>query len=99
VILLGTEAVTHPKRTLGLFYTKAAVMDSYEVLRQFIDDMDNLDGCLMVVAPSVDFLEIDMPTRGMGCYEALKFRVYDEIRDRDLVNPMASLVRLSGSKQ
>jgi hypothetical protein len=101
VILLNTETVTNPKRSpeLATFYTKAGVMDAYEVLRQFIDDMDNLEGCLMVVMPSIDFLEVDMPTRGMGCYEALKFRVYDEIRDRDLVNPMASLVRLDGASQ
>lgn len=30
----------------------------------------------------------------MGGYEALMFRVIDEVHDRDLVNPMASLVRL-----
>lgn len=98
VVVLDTEAVTIPRRSeeVPLFYTKAAVLDCYEVLRQFVDDTDNLDGCLVVVVPGTDFLEVDMPTRGMGCYQALKFRVYDEVRDRDLVNPMASLVRLSG---
>jgi hypothetical protein len=33
--------------------------------------------------------------RGIGAYEALKFRIFDEIRDRTLVNPMASLARIS----
>ncbi len=55
------------------------MLDAYEVLRQFIDDTDNLHACLVIVAPEAEFLEIDMPARGMGCYEALKFRVYDEI--------------------
>ena len=77
-----------------LYYTKAAVLDTYEVLRQFIDGTDRLNGCLIVVAPDVAFLNEDSG-RGIGVYEALKFRIFDEIHDRRLVNPMASLVRLS----
>jgi hypothetical protein len=63
------------------------------VLRQFIDGADQLTGCMLVVVPAVSFLEDH--TRGLGAYEALKFRVFDEVRDRRFVNPMASLVRLS----
>jgi hypothetical protein len=74
-------------------YTKAAVLDAYEVLRQFIDGADELTGCFLVVVPAASFLEDH--NRGLGAYEALKFRVFDEVRDRRLVNPMASLVRLS----
>lgn len=77
------------------YYTKAAVLDTYEVLRQFIDGTDRLIGCLIVVVPDVAFLDDDPRGRGIGVYPALKFRVFDEIRDRKLVNPMASLVRLS----
>jgi hypothetical protein len=77
----------------GHYYTKAAVLDAYEVLRQFIDGADQLTGCMLVVVPAVSFLEDH--TRGLGAYEALKFRVFDEVRDRRFVNPMASLVRLS----
>jgi hypothetical protein len=80
-----------------LYYTKAAVLDTYEVLRQFIDGADRLNGCLMVVVPDTRFLE-DL-SRGISAYEALKFRVFDEIRDAKLVNPMASLVRLARSAQ
>jgi len=97
VVLLDTQQLTLAKnpRDGTVFYSKAAVLDAYELLRQFIDDIDNLHAFLMIVVPGHEFLEVEMPTRGMGCYEALKFRVYDEIRDRDLVNPMASLIRLS----
>lgn len=77
----------------GLFYSKAAVLDTYEVLRQFIDGADRLEGFFMVIVPDVSFLEDQQ--RGIGAYEALKFRVFDEIRDRNLVNPMASLARIS----
>jgi hypothetical protein len=80
-----------------LYYTKAAVLDTYEVLRQFIDGADRLNGCLMVVVPDTRFLE-DL-SRGISAYEALKFRVFDEIRDAKLVNPMASLVRLARSAE
>ena len=44
------------------------------------------------MVPDTAFLEDD--NRGIGAYEALKFRVFDEVRDKNLVNPMAALVRL-----
>ena len=47
-----------------------------------------------VVVPAPEFIDTERGTRGMGAYEALMFRVIDEVRDRNLVNPMASLVRL-----
>jgi hypothetical protein len=76
----------------GLFYSKAAVMDAYELFRQFIDGANNLEGFFMVVVPDVSFLEDH--SRGISSYNALKFRVFDEIHDRNLVNPMASLARI-----
>jgi hypothetical protein len=79
-----------------VFYAKAALLDTYEVLRQFIDATDRLDGCLLLVITAPEFLETEPGTRGMGAYEALMFRVYDEVRDRTFPNPMASLVRLEG---
>jgi hypothetical protein len=99
VVVLDTGRLTvarNPKDG-GVYYTKAALLDAYEVLRQFIDGTDRLQGCLIVVVPDSEFLETEKGTRGMGSYEALMFRVIDEIRDRDLVNPMASLIRLKGA--
>lgn len=96
VVLLDIDRVTvarNPKDE-RLFYSRAAVLDVYEVLRQFIDATDRLQGCLIVVVPGREFVETEKATRGMGSYEALMFRVIDEIRDRNLVNPMGSLVRL-----
>ncbi len=83
------------------YYTKAALLDAYEVLRQFIDATDRLHGCLIVVVPDAEFLADDQSprSRGIGAYEALKLRVIDEVRDRRLANPMASLVRLSSMAQ
>lgn len=95
VIVIDLERLAiarNPKDGLN-YYTKAALLDAYEVLRQFIDSTDRLTGCLIVVVPAPEFLETESP-RSMAGYEALMFRVYDEVRDRDLANPMASLIRL-----
>lgn len=95
VVLWDTSqlALSRNPRDDSVYYSKAAVLDAYEVLRQFLDGTDRLRGCLMVVVPDVAFL--DDFSRGIHAYEALKFRVIDEVRDRKLVNPLASLVRLS----
>lgn len=94
VIDINRLAVARNPRDDMVFYPKAALLDAYEVLRQFVDATDSLDGCLLVVVAAPEFLDTETATRGMGAYEALMFRVYDEVRDRQLPNPMASLVRL-----
>lgn len=99
VILLDNRRVTvarNPKDGLR-YYTRAMAMDHYELLREFIDGVDRLAGTLMIVATGEGFLD-DGPgsgSRGFGIYEALKTRVMDDVRDRNLLNPVASLVRLS----
>jgi hypothetical protein len=75
-----------------LFHTTTAVMDAYEVFRQFIDATDELEGCLFVVTTPPSFLED--PKRGLERYDPLKLRIWDEVRDRRVANPLASLVRL-----
>jgi hypothetical protein len=76
----------------SLFHTTTAAMDAYEVLRQFIDATDELEGCLIVVLAPREFL--DNPKRGLQRYDPLKLRIWDEVRDRHRANPLASLVRL-----
>jgi hypothetical protein len=77
----------------GNFYTTAAALDVYEVLRQFIDQTDEMEGCLIVVLAPRDFL-ID-EKRGVNRYDALKLRIWNEVRDRRRQNPLAALVRLA----
>lgn len=97
LVILDISRLTVPRnpRDGSVFYTKAALLDAYEVLRQFIDGTDRLEGCLIVAVADPAFLDDDPLSRGMGAYEALKFRIYDEVRDRHLPNPLASLVRIS----
>ena len=79
------------------FYTKAMVMDHYELLREFVDESYRMTGVLMVVSPNDGFLDEDRSrgSRGYGIYEALMTRVMTDVRDRNLVNPAASLVQLT----
>jgi P-loop Domain of unknown function (DUF2791) len=80
-----------PERT-GIYYSKAAVLDAYELLRQLIDATDDLVGMLVlaVVPPEL----VSDEKRGLPSYAALQLRVSDEVRDRRRTNPFASLVRL-----
>ena len=90
---LGRLAITRNPKDGHQYYTKAMVLDAYELLRQFIDGTDRAVGCLLVVVPDTSFLD-ESNNRGVSAYAALKTRIFDEVKDRVLVNPLAALVRL-----
>ena len=98
VILLDNSRVTlarRPRPTDGKrYYTKAMTMEHYELIREFIDDADRLSGTLLVVVTNYEFID-EQSARGWSIYSALRTRVMDDVRDLNLVNPTASLVRLS----
>ena len=99
VILLDNSRVTlarNPRDGLR-YYTRAMVLEHYELLREFVDATDRLTATMLVVVTSNDFLDEEggSRSRGFGTYQALMTRVIDDVRDRNLVNPVASLVRLS----
>jgi P-loop Domain of unknown function (DUF2791) len=100
-VIMDISRVTMPRNPRDglLSYTKPQMLDAYEVLRQFIDATDLLKGLFLVVMANQEFLDPESSSRGIGAYQALKFRVYDEIRDQRLVNPMVALVRLSSREQ
>ena len=76
----------------GFYYTKAAVLDAYEVLRQLVDSTDSLRGVFVSVALPPGLVSDE--SRGLPAYRALQLRVVDEVRDRRRANPYAALVRL-----
>jgi len=76
----------------GFYYSKAAVLDAYEVLRQFIDSTDELRGVLVVAVVPPELMTDE--SRGLPAYSALQLRVADEVRDRRRANPFAALIRL-----
>lgn len=76
----------------GHYYSRAAVLDAYEVLRQLVDATDSLRGPFVAVTLPPALVTDD--ARGLPAYSALQLRVVDEIRDRRRANPFAALVRL-----
>jgi hypothetical protein len=76
----------------GQYYTKATLLDTYELLRQLVDNTDELSYCCVVAVAAPEFLSD--ANRGVDAYQALKLRIYDEVRDRHRDNPYSSLVRL-----
>ena len=96
VILLDNTRVTvsrNPKDGMR-YYTRAMTMDHYELLRELIDDVDRLSGSLLVTLTDYAFVD-EQSARGWAIYPALRTRVMDDVRDRNLANPVAALVRLS----
>jgi transposase-like protein len=76
----------------GTYYSKAAVLDAYELLRQLIDSTDELRGLLAVAVIPAELVTDE--ARGLPAYGALQLRVADEVRDQRRANPFAALVRL-----
>ena len=76
----------------GYYYSKAAVVDAYELVRQLIDSTDELAGVLVVAVVPADLVTDEV--RGLPAYSALQLRVADEVRDRRRPNPFAAMVRL-----
>ena len=97
VVFMDTNRVTLQRRPedRSRFYTKAMVAEHYELLRELIDSSDRLSNTLVIVASNPDFLDEDTKSRGFGSYEALMTRVMNDVRDKNQVNPMASLIRIS----
>jgi len=91
---LARLAVAKNPRDDKIYYTTTMLYDAYEVLSEFVDSIDRLTHCLIAVLPDASFLD-EASRRGIALYQALKLRIIDEVRAREVVNPMAALVRLS----
>ncbi len=89
---ISRYATASPPPGEGKKYTKAAAMDLYEVLRQFIDATDELDGCAIVVLAPADWPHDS--SRGLGLYKALQARVSEEVQSGNYENPLAVLARV-----
>ena len=100
LILLDNSRVTVPKRLTdgSRYYTRPMVQEHYQLLREFIDSTERLTATMMLIFSTSEFLNTDSSdrrSRGMGAYPALMTRVMDDVKDRNLINPIASVVRLA----
>lgn len=95
VISLDISAFVKPSpvKQASISYTVSAVLDAYEMLRQCIDSTEDMEGMLMVIVAPQDFLTNQR--LGLSRYEALKLRIFDDVRDKHRQNPLAPMVRLS----
>ena len=75
-------------------YSPAAVMDTYEVLREIIDDAERLPGLFAAVLCDPALATGD-PRRTLSQYAALQMRVWPDVRPGDRQNPVAPLVWLT----
>ena len=75
-------------------YSRAAVLDTYEVLRQCIDEIDEMTHLLLVAITGYGLLDPDNPKRNVDNYTALKLRIIDEIHDKHRANPFNVMERL-----
>lgn len=84
-----TEAPPSPDRVR---YTRGSVLDTYELLREFIDDTDETSNLLLVATAGRGLL--DDPKRSVDHYQALKLRISNDVHDRERANPLNIMVRL-----
>ena len=70
VVLLDNSRVAIPRNPRdGLrYYTRAMVMDHYELLREFVDGTDQLTGALLLIMTDRTFPDPDARSRGFGMY-------------------------------
>lgn len=92
---LGLARRPSPEERQGHYYTRAALLDAYELLRQLVDNTDEMANCIVVVLASPAFLSD--ASRGLDAYQALKLRIFDEVRDVNRDNPLSSLIRLGAA--
>lgn len=78
-----------------LRYSRSSLLDAYEVLRQFIDETDEITHCLIcAVAPSE--IETD-EKRSIFGYYALQSRLFSEVHDASRQDLLAAMIRLQES--
>ena len=66
---LGFARRPGPDERYGHYYTRSSLLDAYEVLRQLVDNTDEMTNCIVMVVASPAFLS-DSP-RGLDAYQAL----------------------------
>ncbi|MCC6734914.1 MAG: DUF2791 family P-loop domain-containing protein [Bauldia sp.] len=81
----------------GVRYSPAALLDLYEVLRQLIDDAENVSGLFVAVVADPRFRDGD-PRRDVGRYAALKERIWPDVNPRGHDDPVAPMLQLDPAR-
>lgn len=86
------ENVKRADRKEGIYYSTSALTEVYEMLRQLVDGSSELIATFAVVFAPPEFLSDEK--RGVDRYQALKMRIFDDVRNRGMQNPLSPLFRL-----
>jgi hypothetical protein len=93
VLTIDISAVTASTRSNITFnYTRAAALDCFEVIRQFIDSVDLVEGLALWFVADDAFANDQR--RGISNYPALEMRLAEDIHDSVRPNPFAPMVRI-----
>jgi hypothetical protein len=84
--------VKRAERKEGIYYSSSALTEVYEMLRQLVDGSSELIGTFGTVFAPPEFLSDEK--RGVDRYQALKMRIFDDVRNRGIQNPLSPLVRV-----
>lgn len=87
--------VPREQRDDGVYYSRPATFDAYEMLRQLIDGTDDVEGLFVAVLAGREFTT-DL-RRSYVQYPALHYRLADEVHDQYRPNPLAALVRIANA--
>jgi hypothetical protein len=90
-----SRCLENPRRTErkdGFYYSPGALTEVYETLRQLIDGASDLTGTFVAVFAPPALLSDEK--RGVDRYQALKMRIFDDVRNRGIENVLAPLIRL-----
>jgi len=85
--------VSREQRGEGVYYSRPATFDVYEMLRQLIDGTDDVEALFVAALVGREFTT-DL-RRSYVQYPALHYRLADEVHDQYRPNPLAALVRIA----
>jgi hypothetical protein len=85
--------VPREQRDDGVYYSRPATFDAYEMLRQLIDGTDDVEALFVAALAGIEFTT-DL-RRSYVQYPALHYRLADEVHDQYRPNPLAALVRIA----
>ncbi len=84
------------------YYAPAAYLQALEMLRHFIDEIERLEGFLLVVLGSPSYFQMarspDSKERRFWDYDALQTRIGLEVHDAERQNPSAGLVHFGRAR-
>jgi len=81
---------------MSYYYSTAGVLDVYEILRELVDQTDDLEYFFAAILTANEFLD-ESSRRSVCRYDALKMRIWNEVRDENRPNPLGGLIRLEGN--